>query len=241
VATDSVTLIKPVFKKEYVPTGTASDREFLYHIVLSSVTSDINTITDTFDTSKFDIIDKEYVKVGGGEFEWSQVLGKESVNVETTETGIKLITTHVPRKENGDFYPFYGIDYTLRLKDGVDLKQLASLNADGKYEVTNTAKWNGYEKDSTFTVTYDHLKKELLNDGAVGGANRDAQYKITYNPTMGTLYGGEERELTDTLNKNLAIDASSIRVEAWNAAGNYANTRFSGKTRIPERKSTGKP
>ena len=170
---------------------------------------------DTFDTSILEVDTSkasswDHMRIWGGN-QWSQDEGRMPVSYTDTSNGIILTADSVPMQADGSYYPYYRIVYYLKLKEGVDLQQLAIANG-GEYDLTNTAVWNGHENSFTYNTKYDFLNKELLNAGELGDANRKAQYRITFNPAKATLNNGEPMVMTDVMSANLSVDYGSIQI-----------------------------
>lgn len=193
--------------------GAMDKKHYLYTLVLSNVSESPIIIEDTFDTSLLEVAtdlsyNAFYFKIWGGD-QYNQSRGETSVNYSDTSTGIRITANDVPLQENGEYYPYYRICYYLRLKDGINLDDLAIENG-GKFDLTNTAAWGDHTSSYTFTTEYDFLDKELLK--AATGEDRQVQYRITYNPAKAELNGGQDLVMTDTLNENLSIDYTSISI-----------------------------
>ena len=149
------------------------------------------------------------MRIFGGTQNW-QNEGRVPVSYTDTPNGIVLTCNNVPKQANGLYYPYYRITYYLKLKDGVDLEQLAIANG-GEYDIINNAVWADHETELKYTYKYEFLNKELLNAGALGNTSRTAQYKITFNSAKATLNKGEPMTMTDVLSPNLSLDYSSVR------------------------------
>ncbi|MBO4414466.1 MAG: hypothetical protein J5824_00620, partial [Lachnospiraceae bacterium] len=207
----TVTYGKPGISKTAV---TSDEESFKFTLTISGLKEEPLIITDTFDTSLLEVdtskvSDSEHMHIFGGT-QWSQINGAP-VTYTDTENGIIISANTVPKQPNGTYYPYYRIDYYLKLKDGVNLKDLAIANG-GEYDIVNTAVWAGHDTDYTYKVLYDFIDKDLLNEGELGGRNRDAQYRITFNPSKSTLNGGEPLTMTDVLSDNMSIDYGSISI-----------------------------
>lgn len=186
---------------------------FMYTLVLSGDITAPISIEDTFDTSLLQVATDlaatwNYFKIFGGD-QYSQYSGKSSVNYSDTENGILITADDVPRQANGEYYPYYRITYFLKLKDGVNLEDLAVENG-GSYDLTNTATWGGHTTSYTYTTIYDFLDKKLLKEAT--STDRQVQYQITFNPAKAELNGGQKITMTDTLNEHLSIDYTSISI-----------------------------
>ncbi|MDO5119615.1 MAG: FctA domain-containing protein [Coriobacteriales bacterium] len=192
------------------------DGSFLYTLLLSGVSEVPVSIADTFDTTLLEIDTSQtgawgdHMKIWGGT-QYSQIAGKMGISYSETDNGVLLTANSVPMQPDGSYYPYYRICYYLRLKEGVDLEQLAIANG-GEYHLINTARWGDHKDDFDYVTKYDYLTKELLNGDELGGTSRRAQYRITFNPAKATLNGGDPMTMTDTLSANLSIDYSSIQI-----------------------------
>ena len=182
----------------------------MYSVRLSGISEVPVSVEDTFDTSILEVDTSKSIYIYGGN-QYYQGSGATAVSYSETSSGILLTANSVPMDSDGNYYPYYRITYYLKLKDGVDLEKLAQQNG-GEYTVTNTAKWGDHESSYGYTTEYDYLDKQLLNEGALGGTNRTAQYKITYNPAKATLNGGNPVTMTDVLSASLSLDYSSISI-----------------------------
>ena len=214
----SVKYIEPSIEKTGLQTGKGV---YKYTIYVTHVDSSPIIINDKFDKSVLELDtsldghdwNKQSMYITGGDYPGHVYSGDGSQKVDYADTtdGIQITANNVPLQDNGQFFPTYMITYFLKLKEGVDLEQLAIANG-GQYDLKNTALWNGHESEFTFTTTYDYLDKKLLNEGHLGGTNRKAQYQITFNSAKATLNGGEPMVMTDTMSKNLSVDYSSIHI-----------------------------
>ena len=208
-ATATVTFSKPGMEKKGEKSG---DRAFLYSIILSGVTQEPVSVEDIFDTSVLEIDSAstswQHMVIYGGN-QYDQSAGRYPVSYSDTENGVLITANSLPKQANGEYYPYYKITYYAKLKDGVDPETLAVDNG-GKYELINTVKWGDHESEFKFTYTYDALKKELMTKATA--KDHYATYKITFNPQRATLNNGQTIPMTDTLNPNLSIDHSSIKI-----------------------------
>ena len=211
--------VQPGLEKKGSELGDSSLKYFKYTLYLSQVNTPSISIDDTFDRSLLEVYDpfpygdwnKQVFYITGGEAVGHVYPGEKSVKVNyaDTETGIHIIANSVPLQDNGEYYPAYMITYFLKLKDGADLDALAKENG-GQFDLTNTATWGDHESSYTFTTEYDFLDKKLLKEATP--TDRHVQYQITFNPQKSELNGGKDIEMTDTLNENLSVDYTSIRI-----------------------------
>jgi len=215
--TATVTYGKPGVKKtgQFVSKDAQGRVSLKYTVVLSGVSSVPVSVADTFDTSLLEVDSSkvnawDHMKIWGGN-QYSQDAGRMPVNYTETANGIILTANTVPLQADGHYYPYYKIVYYLTTKEGVDLEQLAIANG-GEYDLVNTAKWGDHESEFHYKTEYDYLDKELLNAGELGGTNRTAKYKITFNKAKATLNHGESMTMTDVMSSNLSVDYGSIQI-----------------------------
>ena len=122
-------------------------------------------------------------------------------------TGITF-TADVPKRVDGTNYDYYKVTYYLRVKEGVDLKELA-INNKGKYTVSNTATYF----DSSESVDVDYEVPMITKEGAFDSQNeRLYHFTIDVNPEDAQLNNGEIMELTDEHTENLSVDYSTVKV-----------------------------
>ena len=217
--TDTATVVfdKPDMKKsaEIFKDEQGKVSRILYSIVLSGVSDTPVSIEDTFDTSILEIDTSmsggwDHFRIWGGNQD-VQIAGHLPVSYSETAEGVLITANSIPMQSSGSYYSHYKISYYLKLRDGIDLDQLAVANG-GEYDLVNTATWDGHESTFTYKTEYDYLDKQLLNEGELGGTNRTAKYRITFNRAQAVLNGGEPMEMTDTLSANLSIDYGSISI-----------------------------
>lgn len=223
--TATVVFAKPDIEK----TGTEqANHKYMYTITLTGVSAEPISIEDIFDTNilEFDSGNTAWnsLKIFGGN-QWDQSAGGYPVNYSQTENGVLLTANSVPKQPNGEYYSHYKIIYYTKLKDGIDPEELAVEN-DGEYELSNTAIWGDHDSNFKFTYNYDALSKELIS--AATAEDHYAYYKITFNPRHATLNNGQSFPMTDTLNKYLSIDHSSITITT-DPAGVYVPYSISGE------------
>ena len=224
-ATATVIFTKPDIRKTGVE---QADHLYMYTLTLSGVSEEPISIEDLFDTGVLELY-ADYtawnnLKIYGGD-QHNQSYGGYPVNYSQTENGVLLTANSIPKQPDGKYYSHYRIVYYAKLKDGIDPEELAVENG-GKYELINTAKWGDHESDFKFTYEYDALSKELIT--AATAENHYATYRITFNPRKAALNDGRSFPMTDTLNKNLSIDHSSVTITT-DPAGVYVPYSISGE------------
>ena len=146
-ATAKVVFGKPGIEKtgDYLGDGI-----FRYELLLSDLSDVPVSIKDTFDTGILEVDTNTagtdrgwyHMMIFGGN-QYGQSSGRTPVTYTDETDGITITANAVPKQTDGSYYPYYRIYYYLKLKDGVDLEQLAIANG-GEYDVTNTAKWGDH-------------------------------------------------------------------------------------------------
>ena len=198
--------------------GNSLPEKVRYSITFFGVHEDTVTFKDEFDTSVFDFAlddtnNGHELAIWGGDGNasypraLSAPLTDDDWEYTTDPKGISLTAT-VPKKEDGTYYDFYKFTYFLKVKDGVNLKELATQNG-GTYTVSNTAHYFDFTKK----VDIDYEVPNLTKDGAFDSKNeRLYHFTIDVNPEDATLSNGEMMELKDTHTENLSADYSSVKV-----------------------------
>ncbi|MBP3894039.1 MAG: hypothetical protein J6D34_08370, partial [Atopobiaceae bacterium] len=213
------------FKPSFTKSGpsdvkNSTEKTLSYTLTLYGVHQDSFTVSDKFDTSLLDNQAVTNMFIYGGNDQNNYVEStKTAVTASAEANGITINVTNVPKTSDNKYYDYYKIVYDLTLKDDQSLAGAAASDEDGELEIENTAGWDDLESEYSFKTKYEPLDKQLINDGEIGGTNRTASYKITFNPAAAELFGGHEMELVDTLSKNLNLDASTIVVVGTDASG----------------------
>lgn len=232
----------PSLEKELY--GTADDGNGLpvyqYMITLANVTELPVVMEDTFNGEYL-----EFCRVGvdGWEpfdtiaaaeqkYRLNEGVAGYAAAMEETHPGTVTITAEdLPRKEDGSFYEYYRLYYSLKVKDAAALADLKSqaLRNGGKYTLKNTAVWGNLPAECHVDYTVHVVGKE-----GCFASDSDEERKFTYvidvNPDRYNLSGGDTVELTDQHTENLSVDYSSVKIyripegasvpEAQYAAGN---------------------
>lgn len=198
---------------------------YQYDIVLSGVSSDNFSITDTFDTSllrfydpyKQDPVDygkSEANKIfGGDQYGQYQAIPNKYPVFESTASGMNIHVTSdcLPKQASGEYYSRYRIRYYLVVKDAAALKKLKDTAAKnkGKAILDNTAGWEGSE--SKASIDYDYLP---LDKRQVSVKNRTATYEVDLNKDGLDLDPNSDAlTLKDVLSKNQYLDVTSIKAD----------------------------
>ena len=186
-----------------------------YHVAISGVDSDTVTVKDCFDT---DIFELEYKQIYAqhGNYSWDTNQGYTSrsdceVDYKQTDQGIEF--TFTPEKDsNGQYFPWYGFCYQLRVREGVSdelIKQALDNNGNGSSR--NTAYFGEEEAYADWNYTYNPVGKSIITYPNQGN-NYTAEFKIVVNPDGVTMNNGEKFEVVDTL-KNLQYIYDSVAVK----------------------------
>ena len=113
----SVVFGKPGITKVDPPekSKTNGHEYLLYTLVLSGVNTDSITISDIFDTALLEVApDKDpwdpHMKIWGGD-QYSRGYGGLPVTYSDTPEGISITANDIPHDSDGNFYPYYKIQY----------------------------------------------------------------------------------------------------------------------------------
>ena len=212
-----------------------------YHISLFGVGKDVNEITDTFDAELLEVykgIGNAFWVYYGNNMEnpnWPDINNPTDKSWTTgvpatyvpSDTGMTIYTSgdSLKKRDDGTYYPVYGIVYYLTVKSPEALKAImerASEAEDQTYSVDNAADWNGETDTSSVVFSFKGLDKELLTENLTNVViNEDgtkeylddiiAEYRITLNPLAQTLNEMNPLTMTDTF-ENLSVEYDSIKV-----------------------------
>ena len=171
------------------------------------------TVTDTFDTSLFELysdpndINRQTEFWGGSERTYPHTT-KGEITATSTDTGITFTATSLPM--NGDVpYGYYGIWYWLKPKNEAALETLrnaAMAEEDGVATYVNRAKFGDSEDTAELQYKYKVVDKKGANNNGV------VSYTIELNKDKLRLNGGNNMTMSDTYSSNLAVDFGSIEV-----------------------------
>ncbi|MBR0145760.1 MAG: hypothetical protein IJM25_03750, partial [Eubacterium sp.] len=240
----SATVETPSIAKTVSPSGTRTVDGtelpiYKYEIVLSNVTSDVNEIEDTYDTTLlepyFDANMMQYNTawhICGGSIDYQGNKSNNTVAFIYTPTGLKFTTSaetmpHDASSPTG-FYDRYRLEYYLTVKNKTalyTLNEMAAAVENGKYTIQNTAEWEGMPFTAETEFTYDALSKEILTaDLKKTDEDIFADFRINVNPSGMMMNNGDDMRIVDTVN-NLSVDLQSINVSparddvTWNMTG----------------------
>ena len=222
---------------------------YQYRVELFGVENDVNEIVDTFDTELLEVYygaannffvyhgnnmeNPNYEEMNNTYAQWTTGVPATYNN---TTTGIIIHTNGDSLKKGyggvkGAYYPIYGVQYYLTVKNEAALAKImgnAARREDGKYDIDNTAEWNGHTGTGKITYQYKGLTKELLTtDDQLKVTDDDIwmDFRITLNPSGATLNNGEPLMMRDTV-ENLSVDITSIRA----TVGSIQSVEMQGNT-----------
>jgi LPXTG-motif cell wall-anchored protein len=213
----------PSVKKEHRNTSEKDGLPvYEYMITLADVTELPVVIADTFNSDFLEFyrvgVDGwdpfNYIAAAEQEYQLNNGISPYAVTVDDTTPGTITITANdLPKKENGSFYEYYRIYYSLKVKDESALAALKSqaLMNGGTYTLKNTAVWNDLPGECRVDYTVNVVKKE-----GYFATNSRQERKFTFvidvNPERYNLSIGDTVELTDQHTGNLSVDYSSVKI-----------------------------
>uniref|UniRef100_UPI00331627D7 Cna B-type domain-containing protein n=1 Tax=Slackia heliotrinireducens TaxID=84110 RepID=UPI00331627D7 len=221
----SVVPLKPDFEKGFLE-RTESQVDgvtypaFTYKLQLLGVYEDGAVIQDSFDTSYL-----KYYGDGGIVIRGSYTQGSSdadtngSVTVAENAEGMAITVASFPKQANGNFYPYYEIEYTLMVKDEAALAALneAAASAQGGVYLDNTATWNDLTSDESVNYTYFPYVDKELTQRPTSDNGYVAEFKVLINqyaedldPTSETL------TILDELSSNLRFLPDSLTITPAN-------------------------
>ena len=215
--------LKPTVEKEHRHTSEKDGLPvYEYIITLSHVTEEPVVIEDTFNGEYLEFyrigVDgwDPYSYIAAAEEKYQLNTGVPGYEAEVIPIGpgkMTITAADLPRKENGSFYEYYRIYYSLKVKDAAALAALESqaLKNGGKYTLTNTAVWGSLPDE----CKVDYEVKVISKDGYFA-TNHKEERKYTFvidaNPGSFDLSSGDTVELTDQHTNNLSVDYSSVKI-----------------------------
>ena len=223
-ASDTVHVTKTSLSKSgqcngTVKIGNVDYPKFDFTLTFKGDVKDGDVITDTFPTEYFKVYEEPrwdgstpYRIAGGHQYHQGNETGGV-VSVKGTETGAQFTVSSYPRNENGEYYAYYKLTYTLIPKDENALKELQKLalaDPNHTYKLHNEASWGGAANQ----VDVDYTCKPLTKSDAFEYSTNKVHFTIKANEAGLKLNGGESLTLTDTMSTTLRYDASSLVVKA---------------------------
>ena len=214
--------LKPAIEKALRSTSKKDDLPvYEYMITLSNVTELPIVIEDSFDTDFLEFyrvgIDSwnalDYIAAAEQKHQLNGGTNGYAATVTTTDEGIVITANDLPKKQDGSFYEYYRIYYSLKVKDADALAALdaQALANGGKYTLHNAAVWNGL----TGEADVDYEVSIIDKDGyfASNNANeRKFTFVIDANPNRYKLGTDGTVELIDQHTDNLTVDYSSVKI-----------------------------
>ena len=223
-ASDTVHVTKTSLSKSgqcngTVKIGNVDYPKFDFTLTFKGDVTDGDEVTDTFPTEYFKVYEEPrwdgstpYRIAGGHQYHQGNETGGV-VSVKGTETGAQFTVSSYPRNENGEYYAYYKLTYTLIPKDENALKELQKLalaDPNHTYKLHNEASWGGAANQ----VDVDYTCKPLTKSDAFEYSTNKVHFTIKANEAGLKLNGGESLTLTDTMSTTLRYDASSLVVKA---------------------------
>ena len=214
--------LDPALEKKLVRSDTKDGLPvYTYQVDFSNVTELPLVVNDTFDTDYL-----EFYKIGDDSWDARAYIAaasqKNNLNggiapyaakAVSTADGITITADDLPKKDDGSFYEYYRIYYSLKVKDAdalAALKAQAIANG-GKYTLHNTAVWGDLSDD--FDVDYEVT---AVNKEGYFASNNAEERKFTFvidaNPDRFKLGSDGTVELTDQHTDNLSVDYSSVKI-----------------------------
>lgn len=223
-ASDTVHVTKTSLSKSGQCNGTVNVGgvdypKFDFTLTFKGDVTDGDEVTDTFPTEYFKVYEEPrwdgstpYRIAGGHQYHQGDETGGV-VSVKGTETGAQFTVSSYPRNENGEYYAYYKLTYTLIPKDENALKELQKLalaDPNHTYKLHNEASWGGAANQ----VDVAYTCKPLTKSDAFEYSTNKVHFTIKANEAGLKLNGGESLTLTDTMSTTLRYDASSLVVKA---------------------------
>ena len=223
-ASDTVHVTKTSLSKSGQCNGTVNIGgvdypKFDFTLTFKGDVKDGDEVTDTFPTEYFKVYEERrwdgstpYRIAGGHQYHQGDETGGV-VSVKGTETGAQFTVSSYPKNENGEYYTYYKLTYTLIPKDENALKELQKLalaDPNHTYKLHNEASWGGAANQ----VDVDYTCKPLTKSDAFEYSTNKVHFTIKANEAGLKLNGGESLTLTDTMSTTLRYDASSLVVKA---------------------------
>lgn len=223
-ASDTVHVTKTSLSKSGQCNGTVNIGgvdypKFDFTLTFKGDVKDGDEVTDTFPTEYFKVYEERrwdgstpYRIAGGHQYHQGDETGGV-VSVKGTETGAQFTVSSYPKNENGEYYTYYKLTYTLIPKDENALKELQKLalaDPNHTYKLHNEASWGGAANQ----VDVDYTCKPLTKSDAFDYSTNKVHFTIKANEAGLKLNGGKTLTLTDTMSSTLRYDASSLVVRA---------------------------
>ena len=214
--------LRPEIEKELRSKSTKDNLPvYEYMITLSNVEELPIIIEDSFDTDYLEFyrvgIDSwdalNYIAAAEQKHQLNGGTAPYAATVQTTEDGITITADNLPKKDDGSFYEYYRIYYSLKVKDADALEALKAqaIANGGKYSLHNTAIWGDLSDD----VDVDY-EVSVVNKEGYFASNNAEERKFTFvidaNPNRFKLGSDGTVELTDQHTDNLSVDYSSVKI-----------------------------
>ena len=211
-------LVKDFIEQSEVEIDGVTYPVFRYSLTLLGPVEDGIVIQDSFPTEYLKLYEAAGIQIRG----WSNSTsanGNGTVSAVDTQDGIEIIVSSFPKQNDGSFYSYYMISYSLIPKDQEALNALnaAAAASQNGTDLENTARWDVLESSSTANYTYfPYVDKELLTrPTAENGYVAEFQiiinkYAEDLDPTSDVL------AIQDVLSANLRFIPDSLTISPAN-------------------------
>ena len=197
-ASDTVHVTKTSLSKSGQCNGTVNIGgvdypKFDFTLTFKGDVKDGDEVTDTFPTEYFKVYEERrwdgstpYRIAGGHQYHQGDETGGV-VSVKGTETGAQFTVSSYPKNENGEYYTYYKLTYTLIPKDENALKELQKLalaDPNHTYKLHNEASWGGAANQVDVDYTCKPLTKSDAFDYSTNKVHVYRMEKPLRLPTM---------------------------------------------------------
>ena len=211
-------LVKNVAERSEVEIDGVIYPVFRYSLSLYGPVEDGITIQDSFNTEYLRFYEADGIRILGGN-NYTPTNGNGTVSAIDTASGIDITVSSFPKNNDGSFYAYYLVSYSLIVKDGDTLTALnaAAAASQNGINMENIAIWDTLESSKTVNYTYfPYVDKELLTrPTAENGYVAEFQviinkYADDLDPTSDVL------AIQDVLSANLRFIPDSLTISPAN-------------------------
>lgn len=211
-------LVKDFIEQSDVEIDGVTYPVFRYSLTLMGPVEDGIVIQDSFPTEYLKLYEAAGIQIRG----WSNSTpanGNGTVSASDTTEGVAITVSSFPKQNDGSFYSFYMLSYSLIPKDQDALNALnaAAAASQNGIDLENIARWDILESSSTANYTYyPYVDKELLTrPTAENGYVAEFQiiinkYADDLDPTSDVL------AIQDVLSSNLRFIPDSLTISPAN-------------------------
>ena len=198
---------------------------YRFYVRLEGVDSESVGVDDVFNTNLLEFYNGDYqysLLAGAGDEIWESKNNANYnnnggnggiVDAESSDTGMRF-TLHPTKKDDGSYYRYYTIGYTLKVKDQDALKKIKQGAADNKgtYALSNQAIWGNHQVETHINYTVAPIKK-TIEIPPTAENNYIATFKIDINPDALRLNNGNALTVQDEMSSNLRYISGSATVK----------------------------